>query len=68
MKTLELINRDISNNTQSLTVKLNGKEIGVLFMTNDEYYDFIKILRKGIDSEFELIEPEIYSDDTDDDF
>lgn len=68
MKTLELINRDISNNTQSLTVKLNGKEIGVLFMTNDEYYDFIKILRKGVDSEFELIEPEVYSDDTDDDF
>jgi len=67
MKTLELINRDVSHNTQSLTIKLNGKEVGVLFMTNEEYYDFIKILRKGVDSDFELVEPE-FSDDSDDDF
>jgi hypothetical protein len=63
MKTLELEITDSNEKSKNIALKINGKEAGVLYLTNDEYYDFIKVLRKGTDEEFELIEPIDYDSD-----
>jgi hypothetical protein len=63
MKTLELEITDSNEKSKNIALKINGKEVGVLYLTNDEYYDFIKVLRKGTDEEFELIEPIDYDSD-----
>lgn len=63
MKTLELEITDSNEKSKNIALKINGKEVGVLYLTNEEYYDFIKVLRKGTDDEFELIEPIDYDSD-----
>ena len=57
MKTLEILINDTTSTGKNISLKFNDKDVGVLYLNNDEYYDFIKILRKGTDLEVELIEP-----------
>jgi hypothetical protein len=57
MKTIELLITDSNEKSKNLSLKIGGKDVGILYLSNEEYYDFVKILRKGCDLECELIEP-----------
>lgn len=63
MKTLELTITDSNHTSKNIAVKIGSKEVGILYLTNDEYYDFIKILRRGSNEDYELIEPVEFDSD-----
>jgi len=67
MKTIELLITDSNERSKNLAFKINGKDVGILYLSNDEYYDFTKVLRKGCDLDCELIEPIDYLDLEDED-
>jgi len=38
------------------TLKVNGKEAGALYLTQDEYLDLLLILKRGAPQDLEIIE------------
>lgn len=70
MNSIELEVRDIYNDKQNIMLKIDGKEVGILYFSEDQKNEFIKILRRGKGDDVELIEPidfdeEDYLDDAD---
>ena len=57
MKSIEIEVKDSYNDKQNLIVKIDGKEVGILYIDEDQKFDLLKILRRGKDEDTELIEP-----------
>jgi hypothetical protein len=57
MKNLELEVKDNYNNKQNLILKLDGREVGFLYVDEEEKYELLKIIRRGIDDDTNFIEP-----------
>jgi hypothetical protein len=70
MTTFELESKDKSSSgVEHLTIKIDGKDVGVLYLTEEEKNDFVKLLKRGsYDAEVEIIEPDwVETDEFDDD-
>jgi hypothetical protein len=68
MRSIEIEVKDTHNDKQDIIVKIDGKEVGILYIDEDQKFDLLKILRRGKDEETELIEPQEPDDlDEDDD-
>jgi len=61
MKKIELEVRDSFNDKENIILKIDGKEVGILYFTVDQKIDFLRILRRGKD-DVELIEPADFDD------
>lgn len=72
MRSIELEIKDSYNDKQNIMLKIDGKDVGILYFSEEQKNEFLKILRKGKDEDVELIEPEDfgnledYVDDLDD--
>jgi len=66
MRSIEIEVKDTHNDKQDIIVKIDGKEVGILYIDEDQKFDLLKILRRGKDEETELIEPQ-EPDDLDED-
>lgn len=62
MKSIEIEVKDSYNDKQNLIVKIDGKEVGILYIDEDQKFDLLKILRRGKDGDTELIEPQELDD------
>jgi hypothetical protein len=62
MKSIEIEVKDSYNDKQNLIVKIDGKEVGILYIDEDQKFDLLKILRRGKDEDTELIEPQELDD------
>lgn len=68
MRSIEIEVKDTHNDKQDIIVKIDGKEVGILYIDEDQKFDLLKILRRGKDEDTELIEPQEPDDlDEDDD-
>jgi len=70
MNSIELEVKDTYNDKQNIMLKIDGREVGILYFTEDQKNEFLKILRRGKSEDVELIEPidfdeEDYLDDPD---
>lgn len=66
MRSIEIEVKDTHNDKQDIIVKIDGKEVGILYIDEDQKFDLLKILRRGKDEDTELIEPQ-EPDDLDED-
>lgn len=64
MKTIEFEIKDSYNDRQNIMLKIDGKEVGILYFTEDLKNEFLRIIRRGKNNDVELIEPIDY--DTED--
>ena len=62
MKSIEIEVKDSYNDKQNLIIKIDGKEVGILYIDEDQKFDLLKILRRGKDEDTELIEPQELDD------
>jgi len=57
MKSIEFEVKDSYNDKQNIMLKIDGKEVGILYFTEDLKNDFLRIIRRGKDDDVELVEP-----------
>ena len=62
MKSIEIEVKDSYSDKHNLIVKIDGKEVGILYIDEDQKFDLLKILRRGKDEDTELIEPQELDD------
>jgi hypothetical protein len=68
MTKIEITVKDKASEYYNLEVKFDNKEVGMLYISADEYFDLIRILKKGAD-DVEIIEPDnLVDDDLDDQY
>lgn len=64
---IELTNNNISKSALHISVKINDKDVGILYLTDDELNDFIRALKFGtINTEGVEFENNCFTDDEDD--
>ena len=52
MNSIELV----FNDNNHYTLKINGKDAGALYLTQDEYLDLLLVLKRGAPQDLEIIE------------
>jgi len=55
MRNIEFEVKDVYNGKQNIAIKFDGKEVGVIYLDEDEKLDLLRILRRGSEDEVEII-------------